>query len=322
MPVPPAPLPAALGTSFSCAAARAAGVSRGRLTARDLDAPFRGARIVRCDIPPLTDDEPHNRRARDELRQRLAAYLPVMPRNAFVTGATAAVCFELPLARVPTSLDIAVPAPHRAPRRTGIRGRKLEPHLTETTRLHPDGGFDITTPATTWATLARDADVPELVRLGDAIVRVPRDRRGVPTPQQRLATVDDLREVLARGRWLGAARLRRALALVRVGSMSPLETDMRLALLAEGLPEPQLDVEIRAADGRLLGIADAAYRDARVLIEVEGDHHRTIRAQWLRDIEKHEDYAHAGWRVVRLTSGHIRGARPHAGALVRRAWKG
>src|SRR5690606_26014991 len=127
----------------------------------------------------------------------------------------------------------------------------------------------------------------ELVRLGDAIVRVPRDEHGRPRPEHRLATLDDLRAALDVGRRPGAVRLRAALARIRVGAMSPLETDMRLDAVDAGLPEPELDAEVRSVQGRLLGIADGRYRAYRVLIEVEGDHHRTDRRQWARDIEKH-----------------------------------
>jgi len=63
-----------------------------------------------------------------------------------------------------------------------------------------------------------------------------------------------------------------ALALVREGSMSPLETDMRLALTGAGLPEPELDVEIRTERGSLIGICDAVYPERRVIVEVEGHH--------------------------------------------------
>ncbi|WP_424449694.1 hypothetical protein [Microbacterium arborescens] len=59
--------------------------------------------------------------------------------------------------------------------------------------------------------------------------------------------------------------------------------------------------------------------------EVEGDHHRTSRRQWARDIEKHTAYVALGFEVVRLTSAHIRPTGSAAvtlvgGALRRRGW--
>jgi hypothetical protein len=108
--------------------------------------------------------------------------------------------------------------------------------------------------------------------------------------------------------------------------MSPLETDFRLGASAVGLPEPDLDVEIRDHAGHRLGISDAVYPAYRTVVEVEGDHHRTARSQWNRDIEKYAAYSTEGWEVVRLTAQHIRGPRPEAAGIVRavllrRGWR-
>jgi hypothetical protein len=160
----------------------------------------------------------------------------------------------------------------------------------------------------------------DLVRLGDAIVRIPRDERGRPRPELRLGSVDELRAALEVGRRAGAHRLRAALARIRVGAMSPLETDARLDAVEAGLPEPELDVEIRSSEnGRLLGIADGRYPAYRVLMEVEGDHHRTDRRQWARDIEKHAAYAAEGYETVRLTGIQIRQNPAQGVALLREA---
>jgi hypothetical protein len=150
-------------------------------------------------------------------------------------------------------------------------------------------------------------------------VRVPRDDRGVPRPERRLATLGELRASLEVGRRPGAVRLRAALDRVRVGSMSPLETDARLNGEDAGLPEPELDVEILSAQGHLIGIADMRYPRYRVLIEVEGDHHRTDRRQWMRDIEKHTAYLSEGYETVRLTGHHIRQHPERGVTLVRNA---
>ncbi|MNT96280.1 hypothetical protein D3C72_2383360 [compost metagenome] len=68
-----------------------------------------------------------------------------------------------------------------------------------------------------------------------------------------------------------------------------------------------------------MGISELVYRDQRLVVEIEGDHHRVDRKQWDRDIDKYADYAAAGWEVVRLTSTHIRGDSSRATAIVRAA---
>jgi hypothetical protein len=213
-------------------------------------------------------------------------------------------------------LTVGVLAPERAPRRSGIRGVKVAAQLVH---VHEREGIRMTTPATSWAMLGATLSVRDLVALGDSIVRVPRGERGVPMPRARLGTIEQLEHAVTAGRRPGVAKLREALALIRVGSASPLETDYRLDAADAGLPEPSLDVEIRRPDGRLLGISEVVYPEYRTVVEIEGDHHRTDRRQWNRDIDKYAAYAAEGWEVVRLTSLHVRARRPRAVGIVRMA---
>jgi len=257
-----------------------------------------------------------SRRRAETARARAAAL--VVPDHAFLTGRTAAiVAYGLPVAPG-EFVDVAVFAPHRAPRREGIHAVKVLPgHAT----VREYEGLRVASPATTWAMLGATLSVRELVIVGDAIVRIPRGPGGVPQPEEQLATAEQLQAAIDAGRRPGIRRLRAALPHLRTGSMSPLETDFRLLTTAAGLPEPRLDVEIRDAHGRVIGIADAVYEEQRVIAEVEGDHHRTSRAQWNRDIEKYAALTAEGWEVVRLTGAHIRGgAAPRIlrEALVRR----
>lgn len=108
--------------------------------------------------------------------------------------------------------------------------------------------------------------------------------------------------------------------------MSALETDFRLLAQACGLPQPELDVEVRDAAGIRIGIGDLAYLQFRTIVEVEGDHHRTSRAQWQRDLEKHAAYAAAGYELTRLGASQVRGARASGAhvveaVLLRRGWR-
>lgn len=317
MPIAPRPLPPDLADAFTCRAALAAGATPRRLRARDLETPFRGVRLRPPSSAEIEDAGPLalDRAVRADVLRRAGAYALLMPPAAFFVGATAGVILGLGVPHGP-KLCVGVPPPHRAPRRTGIHGVKLAPSQA---RIIERDGLRLTDTASTWATLAGRLGERDLVRVGDAAVRVPRDDRGRHRTEARLATIDDLRAAaLVPGRRHRAALLR-ALDRVRVGSMSPLETDFRLDAEDAGLPEPELDVAIRTESGRLLGISDLVYPGYRTVVEVEGDHHRTMRQQWNRDIEKYAAYAAQGWEVVRLTSTHIRGWQPQAVALVRAA---
>lgn len=327
MPRRPLPLPSSLGPSFTRAEALAAGVTPGRLRAKDLERPFHGVRIVagarskESDAGPLGAD----RLARADLLAEARAIAKALPPHAFFTGRTAAVLLGAPLARG-AELVVGVPAPARAVRRRGVHGVKVAPHLVHVIERE---GLRLASPASAWASLGGELSVRDLVVVGDALVRIPRTDGGRPDPGARLATIDQLRHAVDAGRRVGIGALREAISHIRVGSASPLETEYRLDALAAGLPEPELDVEIRDASGRFLGITEIVHRAQRVLVEVEGDHHRTSHAQWDRDIEKYGAYVAAGWEVVRLTARHIRGACPGAepravrmvrDVLMRRGW--
>jgi hypothetical protein len=244
------------------------------------------------------------------------AYAEVMSPHAFFGGRTAAVLYGLPVSHG-DELEVAVFSPARAPRRVGIRGRKMAPGLVSVRMLE---GLPLAGPASCWAMLGAELCERDLVRLGDAIVRVPRGAGGRPRPELQLATLEELRAAALEPGRPGRVRLLRALSRIRVGSMSPLETDTRLEEAAAGLPEPELDVEIRAAvGGRLLGIADQRFGSYRVLVEIEGDHHRTDPAQWARDIEKVAAYAAEGYETVRVTAAQVRAHPAKAVALIRAA---
>ncbi|RKS93642.1 hypothetical protein DEU37_1059 [Microbacterium sp. AG790] len=322
----PGPLDADLGEVFTVAAALEAGITPARLRSRDLERPFHGVRRRGRPLPAdasTVGAAEHSRRGRAIVLSDAAACLAVAPAHAFLAGRSAAVAWDLPC-DPGDQLCVGVLAPHRAPRRPGVRGVKLSPTLASVVMC---SGIRATSPATTWAYLADTVSFRDLVRIGDAIVRIPRDERARRLPGQQLATPAEL---LAAAQAPGRRRrgiLLRALDEIRVGAMSPLETDFRLLALGEALPEPVLDAEIRDASGRLLGIADALYERYAVIVEIEGDHHRTSREQWLRDLQKHAAYAAAGYELVRLGASQIRGrgadgARVVRAVLERRGWRG
>lgn len=319
MPPRPRSLPPLLGDVFTTVRARELGVTGRRLRAKDLERAFRGARIVperdtSHDERPLAAD----RRKRARVIRRARAVAAVMSPHAFFAGETAAAIYGAPLRSdfdPESDLTVAVHAPFRPPRRRGVHGIKVAPSLAPVvTHL----GLRLCDPASTWAMMTKLSE-RNLIHLGDFLVFIPRDDRGRPLPENQLATMDQLRNAATKFRRHGKAELLRALERVRVGSASPLETDYRLAAEDAGLPEPALDVEVRDRAGRLIGISDVAYVAQRIIVEIEGDHHRTDRAQWDRDIAKYAALAAAGWEVIRLTARHVRGSHPRGPEIVRSA---
>lgn len=311
MPRRPQPLPDALGDAFHVRDAASAGVSAARLRARDLETPFRGMRTQRP-RSSVTNAEPAadgpfalDRAERARVLALARAYATVMPVGVFFAGRTAAVLHGAPVPHGP-ELEVAVFRGTRASERRGIRARTIMPELATVAEVE---GLPVASPASAWAMLGGVLGVRELVVVGDALVHVPRDRSGRHRPDRARARVDELRAAVDAGRRVGVARLRSAIGMVDTRAASPPETRFRLDAAASGLPRPELDYEVRAADGRLCGISEFAFLPERVAVELEGDHHRTSTQQWNRDIRKYRDYAAAGWEVVRLTGLDLRSRR-------------
>ncbi|MEV8218552.1 hypothetical protein AB0O65_02195 [Microbacterium sp. NPDC077391] len=328
MPITPSRLPTELGVHFSVECGRESGLTRGRMRAKDLDRPFHGARRAVADITAEKDaidrdTEPLalTRSSMRLMRSKALSYLQVAAPGSFICGASAAVLRGYP-ATASSDLDVAVFAPRRAPKGRGVRGRTIRSHLVD---IDVVDGIPASSPASTWAMLGRDLSERKLIILGDAIVGIPRDERGIRHPERAGATIEQLQASIDAGSRPGLKKLRAALERIRVGCSSPLETDYRLDAEDARLPEPELDVEIFDARDRRVGISEFVYRQYSVVVEIEGDHHRSSKHQWNRDLQKYRDYASAGWEVVRLTAHDVRTTRRAARivreVLIRRGWR-
>ena len=154
MPMPLTPIPLRLGEIFTFDQARALGVSRGRLRCDDLEHPFVGVYRRRRPERDAWLAQLDQRRAWAQ-RQRLAAeaFARVMPADAFFTGRTAAVLWDLPVPpHHSDDLEVGVLAPGRAIRRRSIRGSQVRAHLV---RITSHQGAAIITPGTTPARNSR-----------------------------------------------------------------------------------------------------------------------------------------------------------------------
>lgn len=200
-------------------------------------------------------------------------------------------------------VHVGVCAPRTAPRRQGVTGRKLGAHLVSTTLVD---GLPTTDAATTWASLGAHLDLEDLVAAADALLWIPTDPGGF-NPWLRtdpVCTREQLQAVLERGQWRGASDLRDALALARTGAASRPETLLRLHLIRAGLPEPELNQDIYADDGRWLANADLVLRKHRVCIEYQGAQHRSA-SHYAADIDRRQWLAEAGWVMVEVPAAHL-----------------
>ncbi|NDK31101.1 endonuclease domain-containing protein [Nesterenkonia haasae] len=159
-------------------------------------------------------------------------------------------------------------------------------------RLH---GIPVTAPAELFVELARYLTVTELVVVGDQLVRTP--RAGLESRPRAWCSWQELElSVGSARRRRGITRARQALQFVRVGADSPPETRLRLALMAAGLPEPQLQIPLDPRDPRS-PVGDAGYRRQRLVMQYDGEHHFTPEQQ-ARDQRRNAQFQAAGWTVL------------------------
>lgn len=298
------PLPAALkGRPFTAAEAAQAGVSAKRLRHRSLTRLGKG---IKEDGP--TDELPLSVRVRPfiEVNEQCAA-----------SHQTAAELLLLPHNRrkEPDEMfHIIRPEGAADLKRPHVIVHRMKLYDDEVT-VHQ--GIPVTTPERTWLDLAEVLSLDALVVAGDSCVRVPRPE--YEGRDQPLCTIADLQRMIDRHRGKrGLRKAKEALRLVRVGSDSPQETLLRLAIVWAGLPEPELNVPILDTEGVGHHAPDLSYRRYRVGIEYEGEHHGE-ELQVVRDITRSERYSALGWTEVRISKRHMMDDGKQAVAKVRTA---
>ncbi|TQN37472.1 hypothetical protein FHU33_4124 [Blastococcus colisei] len=140
--------------------------------------------------------------------------------------------------------------------------------------------------------------------------------------EEKATRAELVRAVLGGTHRVGIAQAARALNLSDGRAESPLETRGRLALLASGLPRPELQVEIHDAAG-FVGRVDAWYEDAAVAIEFDGQvkytdpQYASSPGEVLWKEKRREDRMRAvGVRVVRVVNDDLGPPWPEMAARI------
>ncbi|MEO7016103.1 MAG: hypothetical protein ABI130_05925 [Leifsonia sp.] len=270
-------------TAFTTSTAQKLGVTRSRLRRTDLASPFHGVRT------------PYESGVEPTIFELCEAFRAGMDDGQFFSHVTAATIYGLPLplhTGSGTHILVAVVKPRRAPRGAGVIGHKL---TIDPNTLREWNGFPVPDPVEVWCELAATFSIDELVIAGDALLR----RKSPLAETRRLAAA-----VAAATNRPGAERLRLALPNIRARTDSPMETTLRLAIARARLPEPEVNWAILDAAGAFRGFADLAFPLFRVLVEYDGDHHRTDSVQYFTDVDRLWMFQSLGWRIVRINKTH------------------
>lgn len=235
----------------------------------------------------------------DQARLRIEAYAS-RTSALVVSHSSAARWHRLPVLTPPTPVHVIRPG-------RGGQRRTDEVHvhagrLADASHALVDG-VDVTDVATTVVDVARTELLASAVVVGDAALH-----RGLVTPAELWAALE-----------LGASRrggpaARRAFRAMDGRAESPGESLLRLALDDPALPGLELQIDIAAESGQLIGRADGGYLADGVLVEFDGKIKygrlrrtgETIQDAVLREKRREERFAELGWLVIRVTWGELR----------------
>jgi hypothetical protein len=309
---PARPLPAHLrGVAFSTRDADAAGVARHRLRATDLRRPFRGIRSTVLEQEPATARGSATiAELREHARQRVLDYAPRLTAGQFFSHTSAALLWGMPLPVreiLDARIHVSVHLPAQSPRLVGVVGHRLGIEVAAQrivvlgTGAAREAEMSVASPITTMCLLATTLSHYELVAVGDFLLFEP--ARGI--------NIDEL--VARTSGWRarpGARNFRESVPRMRARVRSPRETELRLVLVDAGFPEPSINEWLYDERGRFLGEGDLVYREHRIVFEYEGDHHRTDREQFRRDIPRRESFENAGYRVFRVIDDDLGRGKP------------
>jgi hypothetical protein len=222
----------------------------------------------------------------DSPRPRVRGVMLALPADTIATGVTGLQMLgievgpELPMTFASTHL--------RQIRRRDVRVmrfKELPPHRDGIARAEH-----------CWLVAASTLNLLDLVTAGDWLLR------------RRRSTLVRLHSAVQTYPGRGVVPARRAVMLVRERVDSPRETWLRLCLVLAGLPMPECNLVIGDDQGPM-GRVDLVYLAYKLIIEYEGDQHRTDRNQWNADIDRHEDFARDNWTLIRVTSERARWPR-------------
>ena len=129
----------------------------------------------------------------------------------------------------------------------------------------------------------------DLVVAGDAMVK-----KGLATLESLTRSVDSMTGA-------GVRVARRAVAYVRVGVDSAMESRLRMLLVLAGFPEPEVNVILRDLGGDWSRRFDMCYLALKLIIEYDGEQHGDLDHRD-SDIHRREELERLGYTLVQVTS--------------------
>ncbi len=215
-----------------------------------------------------------------------AAHLSI-PASALFSGRTAAWLHGLDVDPC-EPIEVILPGRGEGWERGGVRVRRVEVDDCEVVVRR---GFKTTSLVRTLWDLSRRLSLVEAVVLTDMAL----DAGGI-----RRSKMSDW--VDSRAGRKGVSAVRRVLDFAEAGTESPMETRLRMLLMLNGLPRPEVQVAVRDLAGSFVGRPDLYFRDERLGIEYDGETHR---ASLVEDNRRQNRLLLAEIRLLRFTAADV-----------------
>ncbi len=218
---------------------------------------------------------------------RLEAARLGVPASALFSGRTAAWLHGLDVDPC-QPIEVILPGNGEGWERGGVRVRRVEVDDCEVVVRR---GFKATSLVRTLWDLSRRLSLVEAVVLTDMALHA-----GVIRRSKMSDWVD------SRAGRKGVSAARRVLDFAEAGTESPMETRLRMLLMLNGLPRPEVQVAVRDAAGSFVGRPDLYFRDERLGIEYDGETHR---ASLVEDDRRQNRFLLADIRLLRFTGADV-----------------
>lgn len=273
MPQPRSHIPARLGPVFSFAQALEQGVTPRTLQGPTTHRPYFGVHAVGS-----LEGTPGPR-----------TFAPRLREGECFSHTTALELLGCPI-RATAEVHVCAPPNFDRSRTRGVIGHRSASGFVP---ARSAAGLPVVPPELAILQSAALLSLVELVVALDHLAR--EDAHQLPT-----LDLESLTTVVERSTARGIRRLRRALTLARVGAESRMETLTRLLMVAFRLDRSfALQQHVYDDDG-WIGRFDFVDHERRIIVEYDGEQHRTDRAQYRRDQERLDRVRAAGYVLIRL----------------------
>lgn len=224
--------------------------------------------------------------ARDTPLVRLAAARLRLPVGAAFSGLTAAWLHGLEVEAC-DPIEATVPAAAGISTRAGVRIRRRNLERSEVVEVR---GLPATSIHRTLCDVCLRLSLTETVVLADSALH------------RRLTTTASLCSYATGSSGPGVRHLQRTVGFVEPATESPMESRLRMLLVLDGLPRPEVQVTIRDSSNRFVARVDLFYRAQRLAIEYDGGIHREKLAE---DNRRQNRLLEAGVRLLRFTAADV-----------------